>query len=82
MSSWRDVVLKKKMMELEAVKSKVHQEINAESSEPEALRTKLATQKLLNEDELRAKAITEVKETRQWDIQELKEHIKSFAKRN
>ena len=51
------------MEELEAAKNKVCQEINVKSFELEALRTELATQKLLNEDELLAKVIIDVEET-------------------
>ena len=66
---------KKKMEELEATRGKVQQELNAETSELETLRAKLATKKLLTEEELR-KALAEVEETRQRNIQEFKEQIK------
>ena len=73
---------KKKMEELEAIRDKEQQELNAESSELETPRAKLATKKLLTEEEPRDKIMVEVKETRQRDIQELIVQIKSLARRD
>jgi len=52
------------MEDLEAIRDKVQQELNAESFELETLRAKLATKNLLTEEELRDKAMTEAEETR------------------
>ena len=59
---------KKRMEELEATRGKVHQELNAEYFELETLQAKLSAKKLLTEEELWNKAMTEIEETRQRDI--------------
>ena len=70
------------MEELEATRSQVQQELNIRSSRLEALRAQLATKKLLTDEELQNKAMAEVEETRQRDIQDLTEQIKSLAQRD
>ena len=73
---------KKKMEKLEATRNKVQLELNAESFELEILRAKLVARKLLTEEELRDKAMAEVEETHQRDIQELRKQIKSLTERD
>ena len=70
------------MEELEATRGKVQHEISVESSEVKILQAKLIVEKLLTEEELWNKALAEVEETRQRDIQELIEQIKSLPQRD
>jgi len=70
------------MEELEATRGKFQQEISAESSEVKTLQAKLAAKKFLTEEELWNKAMAEVEDTRQRDIQELIEQIKSLSQRD
>ena len=73
---------KKKMEEFEAAKSQVQQEINVRTSKLEALLAQLITRKLSSNEELRFRALAEVEEARQRDIQCLKDQIKSLAERD
>ena len=70
---------KKRAEELEAARDRVQQELNARSSQLEALHTWLATKKVLSDEELRVQALAEIEEAHQRDIQHLKNQIKSLT---
>ena len=71
---------KKRMEELEAAKSHVQQELDVHTSKLEALQAQFAVKKLLSDEELRAKALTEVEKACQRDIHHLKEQIQSLTR--
>ena len=73
---------KKRTEELEATRSQVQRELTIHSFGLEALWTQHATKKLLIMEELQNKAMVVAEETRQRDIQELKEQIQSLTQRD
>ena len=72
---------RKNVEELEAAKGQVQQELDVHTLKLEALQAQFAAKKLLSEEELRARALVEIEEARQRDIQCLKDQIKSLAER-
>ena len=72
---------RKRVEELEGAKGHVQQKLDVHNLRLGTLQTQLATKKLLFEEELKARALAEIEEARQRDIQHLREQIQSLAKR-
>ena len=73
---------KKKVVELEAAKSWVQQELNVHTYRLKVLQSQLVAKMIILDEELRVQALAEVKKARQRDIQRLKDQIKSLAERD
>ena len=67
------VVTRKRLEELEAVKTQVQENLTAHSSRLESLQVQLATKRFLSEEELWVKALVEAEKARQHEMHRLRE---------
>jgi len=70
---------KKKLDELEAVKTRVEESLSAHSSRLESLQARLAAKEFLSEEELRVQALMEAEKACQHEMHRLREQIRSLA---
>jgi len=70
---------RKKLEELEAVKTHVEESLSAHSSRLESLQAQLAAKEFLSEEELWVQALMEAEKVRQHEMHRLREQIRSLA---
>ena len=63
----------KRLAELEAAKVQLEENLSVSSSELESLRVRLAAQRFLSEEDLRAQALMEAEKARQHEMHRLRE---------
>ena len=73
---------KKKVEELETVKSRVQQKLDIHISKLETFQAQLAARKPSSDEELRVQVLAEVEEVHQRDVRHLNDQIKSLAERD
>jgi len=76
------VVTRKRLEELETVRTQVQENLTAHSFKLESLQAQLATKRFLSKEELRVQALVEAERARQHEMHHLREQIHSLAKQD
>ena len=76
------VAARKKLEELETVRTQVEENLSAHSSRLESLQAQLAAKRFLSEEEFRVQALMEAEKARQHEMHCLWEQIRSLAKQD
>ena len=73
------VVTRKRLEELETVRTQVQENLTAHSFKLESLQAQLATKRFLSKEELRVQALVEAERARQLEMHHLREQIHSLG---
>ena len=76
------VAARKRLEELETVRTQVEENLSAHSSRLESLQAQLATKRFLSEEELRFQDLMKAERARQHEMHRLREQIRSLAKQD